>query len=114
VVWKRVVTRRGWRGERKREEERIGRISLFIPATDPAECGFRPDLSNPRTYTDVGLTYPTRSGRKPSRDLVAHPVPADRPDAIDVRLQSSAEERKKNKESSEREMGFFEHAEEED
>jgi hypothetical protein len=58
-----------------------------------------------------------RSGRKPSRepaarpvpadcpDPVARPVPADRPDAVDVRLQSKAGSGKKNEEAQ-REMGF--------
>jgi hypothetical protein len=81
------------------DEERKGWISLCIPDTDPAERGFRPDLSNPRTYTGVRSTDPAGSSRKPSRELVARPFPADRPDAVDVRLQSKAGERKKNEEA---------------
>jgi hypothetical protein len=99
------VTRRAGGG---REREWKGRISLCIPATDPAERGFRPNLSNPSTYIGVRSTDPAGSDRKPSRepvarpvpvdrpDPVACPVPADRPDAVDVRLQLKAKERKKN------------------
>jgi hypothetical protein len=75
-------------GERKRAEERIGRkstyfsrISLCIPATDPAKSGFRPNLSNPRTYTVVRY---------------CRPVPVDRPDFV-ARLQLPVGERKKSK-----------------
>jgi hypothetical protein len=96
VVWEIVVTRRVEGG---RERERKGWISLCILATDPAERGFRPDLSNPRTYTGVRSTDPAGSGRKPSREPISGPVPADRPDAVDVRLQSKAGERKKNEEA---------------
>jgi hypothetical protein len=99
------VTRRGQRGERQREEERIGRkptyfgrISLCIPGTDPAERGFRPDLSNPCTYTGVGSTNPAGSGRKLSRYPVACPILADHPDPIaHPRKQKKKKKKKKKK-----------------
>jgi hypothetical protein len=112
--------------ERKREpagNPRIsaGSLSVFRPQIRPS-VGFsriRLDLSNPRTYTGVGSTYLAGSDRRPSRDPVARPVPADSPDpvarpvpvdrldAVDVRLQSPAGERKKNEESFEREIDGF-------
>lgn len=59
-------------------------------------------------YTGVRSIDLAGSGRKLSREHVARPVPADRPDpvasadcpdAVDVRLQSKAGERKKNEEA---------------
>jgi hypothetical protein len=108
VVWGIVVTRRVGGG---RERERKGWVSLCIPATDPAERGFRPDPAGSVKPTHVHRRTFNRSGRKPSRepvtrpvpadrpDPVGRPVPADRPDAVDVRLQSKAGERKKNEEA---------------
>jgi hypothetical protein len=68
VVWKRVVTRRAEGAEKERGRENRPNIhvfrldlSLYIPATDPPEHGFQPNLSNPHTYTGVGLTVSARS-----------------------------------------------------
>jgi hypothetical protein len=109
------------RGERKREEERTGqksiyssRISLCIPATGPAEHGFRPNLSNPHTYTGIGL-IDLAENQLSTVVRSRRPIPADRPDSV-ARLQSPAGERERERErerarerereSSKREMTF--------
>jgi len=97
-------------GEKERGRESRSEIHVF-----------QPDLSlysghrSGRAWVSARSVKPThvhrhtfdRFGRKPSRDPAARPVPADRPDAIDVHLQSLAEERKKNEENFGRERWVF-------
>jgi hypothetical protein len=95
VVWKRVVTRRPEGGEKERGRENWSEIHVFW-----LDLSLYSGHRSGRVWVSAGSVKTThihwrrfdRSGRKQSQD----PIPTDRPDFVDVRLQSPAGERKKN------------------
>jgi len=105
-------------GERERERKRelsensripAGSLSVFWPQIRPS-VGFgriRPDLSNPRTYTGVGLTDPvenqlsTYSHEFPS-SYSSRPSRSRHPSSIAGRRKEEERSRERERESSKR------------